>query len=95
MLCQSSALPFTLQAVEFTGRLSDGSSPPVGAEESRGAGSYYGASYGTALDSTYASMFPERTDRVVIDSNIGATRGPVRRQQFPAPGPALAVAGRR
>ncbi|SDR87492.1 alpha/beta hydrolase [Microlunatus soli] len=35
--------------------------------------SYYGASYGTALGSTYASMFPERTDRVVIDSNLGAT----------------------
>ncbi|MFR9730544.1 alpha/beta hydrolase [Saccharopolyspora sp. MS10] len=34
---------------------------------------YYGASYGTALGAAYASMFPERADRVVLDSNIGDT----------------------
>ncbi|MCX2731343.1 alpha/beta hydrolase [Saccharopolyspora sp. NFXS83] len=35
--------------------------------------SLYGASYGTALGAAYASMFPERADRVVLDSNIGDT----------------------
>lgn len=35
--------------------------------------SFYGASYGTALGSAYASLFPERSDRVVVDSNLGAT----------------------
>nr|WP_234435489.1 alpha/beta fold hydrolase [Streptomyces sp. NRRL B-24051] len=35
--------------------------------------SYLGYSYGTALGATYASMFPERSDRVVLDSNIGDT----------------------
>ncbi|MCX2922141.1 alpha/beta hydrolase [Streptomyces sp. NEAU-W12] len=35
--------------------------------------SYLGYSYGTALGAAYASMFPERTDRVVLDSNIGDT----------------------
>ncbi|WP_243790523.1 alpha/beta hydrolase [Saccharopolyspora gloriosae] len=34
---------------------------------------FYGASYGSALGSAYASMFPERTDRVVLDSIIGDT----------------------
>lgn len=34
---------------------------------------YFGVSYGTALGSAYASLFPEHTDRVVIDSNIGDT----------------------
>lgn len=35
--------------------------------------SYYGASYGTALGAAYASLFPERSDRIVLDSNIGDT----------------------
>ncbi|MEU4735567.1 MULTISPECIES: alpha/beta hydrolase [Streptomyces] len=35
--------------------------------------SYLGYSYGTALGSAYASMFPERSDRIVLDSNIGDT----------------------
>jgi pimeloyl-ACP methyl ester carboxylesterase len=35
--------------------------------------SYYGTSYGSALGSAYASLFPERSDRVVIDGNIGDT----------------------
>ncbi|MGW5364145.1 alpha/beta hydrolase [Actinopolymorpha pittospori] len=33
--------------------------------------SYYGISYGTVLGSAYVSMFPDRTDRVVLDSNVG------------------------
>ncbi|MCL3862120.1 alpha/beta hydrolase [Actinotalea sp. K2] len=35
--------------------------------------SYYGVSYGTALGAAYASMFPEHSDRIVLDSNIGDT----------------------
>lgn len=35
--------------------------------------SYFGVSYGTALGSAYASMFPGRTDRVLLDSNVGGT----------------------
>lgn len=35
--------------------------------------SFYGASYGSALGASYASLFPETTDRVVFDSNIGDT----------------------
>ncbi|MFI1465118.1 alpha/beta hydrolase [Nocardia carnea] len=35
--------------------------------------SFLGYSYGTALGAAYASMFPERADRVVLDSNIGDT----------------------
>lgn len=31
--------------------------------------SYWGVSYGTYVGSVYATMFPERTDRVVLDSN--------------------------
>ncbi|CAM02071.1 alpha/beta hydrolase [Saccharopolyspora erythraea] len=34
---------------------------------------YFGLSYGTALGAAYASMFPERSDRIVLDSNIGDT----------------------
>ncbi|MBB4688351.1 alpha/beta hydrolase [Amycolatopsis jiangsuensis] len=33
--------------------------------------SYYGASYGTYLGSVYTTMFPERSDRIVLDSNMG------------------------
>ncbi|MEU6247657.1 alpha/beta hydrolase [Glycomyces sp. NPDC047010] len=35
--------------------------------------SFYGASYGSALGAAYASLFPDTSDRVVIDSNIGGT----------------------
>ena len=35
--------------------------------------SYLGYSYGTALGAAYTSMFPDNTDRVVLDSNIGDT----------------------
>ncbi|MEU4314194.1 alpha/beta hydrolase [Nocardia sp. NPDC024068] len=35
--------------------------------------SFLGYSYGTALGAAYASMFPESSDRVVLDSNIGDT----------------------
>lgn len=35
--------------------------------------SFYGASYGSALGGAYASLFPERGDRIIIDSNLGAT----------------------
>ncbi|MFD3352791.1 alpha/beta hydrolase [Streptomyces fradiae] len=35
--------------------------------------SYLGYSYGTALGAAYASMFPERSDRIVLDSSIGDT----------------------
>lgn len=34
---------------------------------------YYGASYGTLLGSTLASMFPEKMERVVLDGNINPT----------------------
>lgn len=35
--------------------------------------SFLGYSYGSALGAAYASMFPERSDRIVVDSNIGDT----------------------
>lgn len=35
--------------------------------------SYLGLSYGTALGAAYASMFPDRSDRIVLDSNVGDT----------------------
>ncbi|MEV8375535.1 alpha/beta hydrolase [Kribbella sp. NPDC056861] len=35
---------------------------------------YFGGSYGTSLGATYASLFPQRTDRVILDSVSG---GPV------------------
>lgn len=34
---------------------------------------FLGYSYGSALGAAYASMFPERSDRIVLDSNIGDT----------------------
>lgn len=43
---------------------------------------YFGVSYGSALGAAYASMFAERTDRVLLDSNVGGTsfdRGATRR----------------
>ncbi|MEV6282711.1 alpha/beta hydrolase [Kribbella sp. NPDC051770] len=33
--------------------------------------SYYGVSYGTYLGAVYATLFPERSDRIVLDSNLG------------------------
>lgn len=33
--------------------------------------SYLGASYGTQLGTAYASLFPGRGDRIVLDSNLG------------------------
>jgi len=35
--------------------------------------SFLGYSYGSALGAAFASMFPERSDRIVLDSNIGDT----------------------
>ena len=35
--------------------------------------SYLGLSYGSALGAAYASMFPDTTDRIILDSNIGDT----------------------
>ncbi|ANY05321.1 alpha/beta hydrolase [Pseudonocardia sp. HH130630-07] len=35
--------------------------------------SYLGFSYGTALGAAYASLFADRADRVVLDSNMGGT----------------------
>jgi pimeloyl-ACP methyl ester carboxylesterase len=35
--------------------------------------SYFGVSYGTALGAAYASMFPDHSDRIVLDSAIGDT----------------------
>ncbi|MEV0250546.1 alpha/beta hydrolase [Nocardia sp. NPDC050712] len=35
--------------------------------------SYLGYSYGSALGAAYAAMFPDSTDRIVLDSNIGDT----------------------
>ncbi|WP_240519737.1 alpha/beta hydrolase [Amycolatopsis antarctica] len=34
---------------------------------------FLGYSYGSGLGAAYASMFPERSDRIVLDSNIGDT----------------------
>ncbi|WP_305785900.1 alpha/beta fold hydrolase [Symbioplanes lichenis] len=36
--------------------------------------SYYGLSYGTYLGAAYASMFPARTDRIVLDSAVDPAR---------------------
>jgi pimeloyl-ACP methyl ester carboxylesterase len=38
-----------------------------------GKANFLGYSYGTALGAAYASLFPERTDRIVLDSNVGDT----------------------
>jgi pimeloyl-ACP methyl ester carboxylesterase len=35
--------------------------------------SYFGVSYGSALGAAYASLFPEHSDRIVLDSNVGDT----------------------
>ncbi len=34
--------------------------------------SYLGASWGTHLGAVYTTLFPERSDRIVLDSNLGA-----------------------
>ncbi|GAB3761039.1 alpha/beta hydrolase [Microlunatus parietis] len=34
---------------------------------------FFGLSYGSALGAAYASLFPETTDRLIIDSNVGDT----------------------
>jgi pimeloyl-ACP methyl ester carboxylesterase len=36
--------------------------------------SYYGLSYGTYLGAVYASLFPRRTDRIVLDSALDPTK---------------------
>lgn len=36
--------------------------------------SYYGESYGTYLGAVYASLFPQRTDRMVLDSGVDPAR---------------------
>ncbi|MGV9854713.1 alpha/beta hydrolase [Streptomyces sp. NPDC003442] len=33
--------------------------------------SYLGGSYGTSLGAVYTTLFPERSDRIVLDSNLG------------------------
>lgn len=35
--------------------------------------SYFGVSYGSALGAAYTSLFPGRSDRIVLDSNVGDT----------------------
>ncbi|MBA8808438.1 pimeloyl-ACP methyl ester carboxylesterase [Promicromonospora sukumoe] len=35
--------------------------------------SFFGLSYGSGLGAAYASLFPERSDRVLVDSNMGGT----------------------
>jgi pimeloyl-ACP methyl ester carboxylesterase len=35
--------------------------------------SFLGYSYGSALGAAYASMFPQRSDRMILDSNVGDT----------------------
>lgn len=35
--------------------------------------SFFGASYGSGLGAAYASLFPERSDRIIVDSNLGGT----------------------
>jgi pimeloyl-ACP methyl ester carboxylesterase len=35
--------------------------------------SFLGYSYGSGLGAAYASLFPDRTDRIVLDSNLGDT----------------------
>jgi pimeloyl-ACP methyl ester carboxylesterase len=36
--------------------------------------SYYGASYGTYLGAVYTQLFPRRSDRIVLDSNVDPDR---------------------
>ncbi|HSW81621.1 MAG TPA: alpha/beta hydrolase [Candidatus Saccharimonas sp.] len=48
--------------------------------------SYFGYSYGTYLGAVYSSLFPNNTDRIVLDSSVDP--GEVWRQQFRSWGPA-------
>jgi pimeloyl-ACP methyl ester carboxylesterase len=52
--------------------------------------SFLGYSYGTYLGAVYAELFPQRTDRFVLDSNVHPGR--IWRSTFYAWGPALEVA---
>jgi pimeloyl-ACP methyl ester carboxylesterase len=52
--------------------------------------SFLGYSYGTYLGAVYAELFPQRTDRFVLDSNVHPGR--IWRDTFHAWGPALEVA---
>jgi pimeloyl-ACP methyl ester carboxylesterase len=52
--------------------------------------SYLGYSYGTYLGAVYTELFPQRTDRFVLDSNVHPRR--IWRDTFYAWGPALEVA---
>ncbi|MGZ0148694.1 alpha/beta hydrolase [Kribbella sp. WER1] len=61
----ASMLPYV--SVRNTARDLDSIRTALGEEKA----SYLGASWGTYLGSVYATMFPERTDRVVLDSNLG------------------------
>lgn len=36
--------------------------------------SYWGRSYGTYLGTVYASLFPERTDRMILEGNVDPTK---------------------
>jgi pimeloyl-ACP methyl ester carboxylesterase len=51
--------------------------------------SYFGTSYGTYLGAVYASLYPTRTDRVVLDSAVGPRM--VWRYQFRSWGPAMEI----
>ncbi|MFD4787211.1 alpha/beta hydrolase [Streptomyces sp. NPDC058459] len=48
--------------------------------------SYMGTSYGTHLGAAYASMFPARGDRIVLDSNLGPGGYDVRAMRLFGPG---------
>ena len=52
--------------------------------------SYIGYSYGTYLGAVYAELFPQRTDRIVLDSVVHPRR--IWRETFFAWGPAAEVA---
>jgi pimeloyl-ACP methyl ester carboxylesterase len=49
--------------------------------------SYLGYSYGTYLGAVYTSLFPQRSDRIVLDSNVHP--GKIWREVFRAWGPAV------
>ena len=51
--------------------------------------SYLAYSYGTELGAVYASLFPDRTDRIVLDSNVNPNW--VWREQFRSWGPAAEI----
>ncbi|WP_328504171.1 alpha/beta hydrolase [Streptomyces sp. NBC_00457] len=48
--------------------------------------SYLGASYGTYLGAVYTTMFPKRSDRIVLDSNLGPGGYDVTAMRLFAPG---------